>query len=67
MVIIILLTAILIQGVLIMSAIENLNQAVSDLQATVNALVIPVSNDVAIQSAADSINASVVALKAKVA
>lgn len=50
-----------------MSAIENLNQAVSDLQATVNALVIPVSNDVAIQSAADSINASVVALKAKVA
>lgn len=48
-----------------MAAIDNLNQAVADLQATVDALVVPVSNDAAIQAAADSINASIATLKSK--
>lgn len=52
-------------GVCIMTAIDNLNQAIADLQETVSALVVPVNNDVAIQDAANSINASIAALKAK--
>ncbi len=49
-----------------MSAIDNLNQAVIDLQATINSLVIPTNNDIAIQVAADNITAANAALKAKI-
>lgn len=63
--VLILLIIVLIQGVILMAAIDNLNQAVADLQATVDALVVPVSNDAAIQAAADSINASIATLKSK--
>lgn len=48
-----------------MAAIDNLNQAVIDLSTAVNAITIPTNNDVAIQAAADSINASIVTLKEK--
>jgi RES domain-containing protein len=64
--IIILLLIIIYLGEKIMSAIENLNQAVVDLQAIIGALVVPVNNDAAIQAAADSIAAANAALKAKV-
>ncbi len=49
------------------TAIENLNAAVADLQATINGLVLPVNNDAAIQTGADNIAAANAALKAKVA
>lgn len=50
-----------------MSAIDNLNKAVSDLQAAINAVSLPVqtNNDAAIQAAADSINAAIVTLNTK--
>ncbi len=49
-----------------MAAIDNLNQAVTELQNTINNLVVPTNNDAAIQAAADNITAANAALKAKV-
>ncbi len=49
-----------------MAAIDNLNQAVTELQNTINNLVVPTNNDAAIQTAADNITAANAALKAKV-
>lgn len=63
-----LIIAVITQGVLIMASIDNLNTAVANLQATVDAIVIPTpteNNDAAIQAAADNINASVQVLKDK--
>lgn len=62
-----LIIVVLIEGVMIMAAIDNLTQAIADLKATIDNLIIPSgANDAAIQAAADSVNASILALKAKV-
>lgn len=65
MIFFLLILTIITTGVIIMAAIDNLNQAVIDLSTAVNAITIPTNNDVAIQAAADSINASIVTLKEK--
>lgn len=64
--IVFLLIIVLIEGVMIMAAIDNLTQAVAALQSAVAAIILPVDNSAAEQAAADSINASIAALQAKV-
>lgn len=65
-------TIILWKGILKMSASDNLNAAVSNLDAVANSLVsaissIPANNDAVIQAAADKVNAIAVSLQSEVA
>lgn len=66
MIVTLLIIVLIIIGVIIMAAIDNLNQAVLDLSNAVNNLSIPTSDDGAIQAAADSINASIAILNSKI-
>lgn len=45
---------------------DALNQAIANLRAKIDALVIPASNDAAIATATDAVNAASAALDAKV-
>lgn len=59
------LVTVIYAGRCIVTAIESLNQNILDLNATIAAISLPANQDAAIQSAADAVAASNVALKAK--
>lgn len=59
------LVTVIYAGRCIVAAIDSLNQNILDLNATIAAISLPANQDAAIQSAADAVAASNVALKAK--